>query len=109
MTDQQVVKIQGADLVSSVLQESAIQDFEASQQGALLRPGEAGYDEARRVWNGMIDRRPALIACCHGVADVMNSVNFAPRMRKPRRLRPPERHSTGPTGWSLRRESARLS
>ena len=67
MTDQQVVKIQGADLVSSVLQESAIQDFEASQQGALLRPGEAGYDQARRVWNGMIDRRPALIACCHGL------------------------------------------
>ena len=77
MADQQVVKIRGADLVSSVLQESVIQDFEASQQGALLRPVEAGYDEARRVWNGMIDRRPALIARCHGVADVMHSVNFA--------------------------------
>jgi len=38
MADQQVVKIQGADLVSSVLQESAIHDFEASLQGALRRP-----------------------------------------------------------------------
>ena len=64
MTDQQVVKIQGADLVSSVLQESAIQGFEASLQGALLRPGEAGYDEARKLYNAMIDKRPLLIARC---------------------------------------------
>ena len=77
MTDQQVVKIQGADLVNSVLQESAIHDFETSLQGALRRPGETGYDDARHIWNGMIDRRPALIACCHGIADVINSVNFA--------------------------------
>ncbi len=77
MTDQQVVKIRGGDLVNSVLQESAIHDFETSLQGALRRPGEAGYDDARQIWNGMIDRRPALIACCHGIADVINSVNFA--------------------------------
>jgi hypothetical protein len=77
MADQQVIKIRGADVVSSVLHESAIQDFKALLQGALLGPGDAGYDDARRIWNGMIDRRPALIVRCHGVADVINSVNFA--------------------------------
>jgi FAD/FMN-containing dehydrogenase len=43
----------------------------------LLRPGDEGYDDARTVWNGNIDRFPAMIAKCHGVADVMASVNFA--------------------------------
>lgn len=38
--------------------------------GHLLRPGDATYEEARRVHNGLIDRRPALIARCRGVADV---------------------------------------
>jgi len=56
---------------------SAIEKFKASLRGALLRPGEAGYDEARKVWNGSIDKRPALIARCAGVGDVMHCVNFA--------------------------------
>jgi FAD binding domain/Berberine and berberine like len=77
MADPMVVNIRGADLASSVLADSAIQEFKTSLQGALLRPGDAGYDDARKIWNGMIDRRPALIACCRGVADVINSVNFA--------------------------------
>src|SRR6266511_1840639 len=46
-------------------------------RGALLRPGEEGYDEARRVWNGAIDRRPALIARCAGADDVVEAVRFA--------------------------------
>jgi FAD/FMN-containing dehydrogenase len=46
-------------------------------RGALLRPGEEGYDEARRVWNGAIDRRPALIARCAGADDVALAVRFA--------------------------------
>lgn len=56
---------------------SAMEEFKANLRGALLRPGEAGYDEARKVWNGSIDKRPALIARCVGVSDVMNCVNFA--------------------------------
>ena len=43
----------------------------------VLRQGDAGYDDARKVWNGMIDKRPALIARFTGVADVIDAVNFA--------------------------------
>ena len=43
----------------------------------MLCPRDGGYDEARKIWNGMIDKRPALIARCVGVADVIASVNFA--------------------------------
>jgi hypothetical protein len=43
-------------------------------RGALLRPGEEGYEEARRIWNGAIDRRPALIARCAGADDVVEAV-----------------------------------
>jgi len=46
-------------------------------RGALVRPGEEGYDEARRVWNGAIDRRPALIARCAGADDVVEAIRFA--------------------------------
>jgi FAD/FMN-containing dehydrogenase len=46
-------------------------------RGALLRPGEEGYEEARRVWNGAIDRRPALIARCAGADDVQEALRFA--------------------------------
>jgi FAD/FMN-containing dehydrogenase len=45
--------------------------------GSLLQPGEGRYDEVRRVHNGLIDRRPALIARCRGVADVVSAVEFA--------------------------------
>jgi len=45
--------------------------------GVLLRPGDPGYEEARRVHNGLIDKRPALIARCRGTADVVDAVNFA--------------------------------
>ena len=48
-----------------------------SLRGELIRPQDPGYDNARAIWNGMIDRRPALIARCRGVADVIEAVNFA--------------------------------
>jgi FAD binding domain/Berberine and berberine like len=59
------------------LDEATIQEFGAGLRGTLLRPGDDGYDAARRVWNGMIDRKPALIARCAGAADVISAVNFA--------------------------------
>jgi FAD/FMN-containing dehydrogenase len=56
---------------------SAIEKFKASLRGTLVQPGDPDYDQARKVWNGMIDKRPALIARCAGVADVIQCVNFA--------------------------------
>src|SRR5215207_2643062 len=55
----------------------AFAELRAGFRGALLRPGEEGYDEARRVWNGAIDRRPALIARCAGADDVAVAMRFA--------------------------------
>jgi FAD/FMN-containing dehydrogenase len=46
-------------------------------RGKLLRPNDEGYDAARQVWNGMIDKRPALIARCVGAGDVIHSLRFA--------------------------------
>jgi hypothetical protein len=46
-------------------------------QGDLLRPGNAGYEEARGVWNGMFDRRPGLIARCADVGDIQNAIRAA--------------------------------
>ena len=50
--------------------------FAETFRGDLIRPGEAGYDEARALYNGMIDKRPGLIARCADVADVIAAVNF---------------------------------
>jgi FAD/FMN-containing dehydrogenase len=52
-------------------------ELRASFRGALLTPGEEGFEEARRVWNGAIDRRPALIARCAGADDVEQALRFA--------------------------------
>lgn len=46
-------------------------------RGEVTRPGDDGYDEARALWNGMIDRRPAAIIRCQGVADVRQAIRFA--------------------------------
>jgi len=53
-----------------------LQEFRAGLRGALLQPGDPGYDTARQVWNGAIDRKPALIARCAGTADVIRAVSF---------------------------------
>ena len=59
------------------LDDATVQAFEADLRGEVLRPAEEGYDEARNIHNGMIDRRPTLIARCAGVADIIASVRFA--------------------------------
>jgi FAD/FMN-containing dehydrogenase len=72
--DLRAVKLSGAE---TTIERAAVQDFRASLRGALFSPGQAGYDAARRVWNGMIDRHPALIARCADVTDVVRAVTFA--------------------------------
>jgi hypothetical protein len=59
MTDLSIVTANGTP---TILEETLVQAFAAGLRGPLLRPADDGYDAARRVWNGMIDRRPALIA-----------------------------------------------
>ena len=54
----------------------AIEDFRAALHGELLNAASPAYDAARTVWNGMIDRRPALIARCRNAADVVAAVNY---------------------------------
>ncbi len=55
----------------------ALADLSASLRGELLTPTDRAYDEARKLWNGMIDKRPAAIVRCAGTADVINAVKFA--------------------------------
>jgi FAD/FMN-containing dehydrogenase len=59
------------------LDQASIAELSARFSGVLLGPDASGYDDVRRVHNGMIDRRPALIARCLGSADIADAINFA--------------------------------
>lgn len=59
------------------LDQTALGELEGSFRGQLVRPEDPTYDEHRRIWNGSIDRFPALLARCAGVADVIAAVRFA--------------------------------
>ena len=61
----------------SELSADAVEAFRADFAGSVVVPPDPGYNEVRRVWNGTIDRWPALIARCTGVADVLRAVDFA--------------------------------
>jgi FAD/FMN-containing dehydrogenase len=62
---------------SSPLDEALVEGFRAQFGGEILTAADEGYDSHRKVWNAMIDKHPALIARCHGVADVITAVQFA--------------------------------
>jgi len=59
------------------LDEAALRELRGSFRGQVIRPGDPSYDEQRKIWNGSIDRSPALITRCVGVADVISAVRFA--------------------------------
>jgi hypothetical protein len=59
-----------------MLDAQSIASFAQTFRGALIQPGDRDYEEARKLYNGMIDRRPRLIARCVDVSDVINAVNF---------------------------------
>jgi FAD/FMN-containing dehydrogenase len=59
-----------------MINESAMKAFKAGLRGQLIQRGDAGYDEARALYNAMIDKRPLMIARCADVADVMDAVRF---------------------------------
>jgi FAD/FMN-containing dehydrogenase len=60
-----------------MLSEDSVKEFKSNLRGSVIEPGDKGYDDARKVYNGMIHKRPRLIARCADVADVIQSVNFA--------------------------------
>ncbi len=64
----------GAD---TTLDDAKVAEFRSALRGDLMAADHAGYENARHVWNGNIDRRPGLIARCAGVADVQQAVTFA--------------------------------
>ena len=66
-----------ATSVSHLLGAATVRELQASLRGRLVQPRDGDYDDARAVWNGAHDRRPALIVRCAGVADVMRAVDFA--------------------------------
>lgn len=72
-----VQAVNQAPKASETIPNEAIEQFTTQLRGRLIRPGDDDYESARRVWNGMIDKRPALIVRCAGVADVIAAVNFA--------------------------------
>ena len=63
--------------MTTILGEGTIEELRQSLRGELVTPNDAAYDATRAVWTGMIDRRPALIVRCEGVADVLAAVQFA--------------------------------
>jgi FAD/FMN-containing dehydrogenase len=60
-----------------VLPPDDLEALRAALRGTACAPGDSGYDEARTVWNAMIDRRPGLVVRCQGAADVMRAVELA--------------------------------
>ena len=60
-----------------MLNETSVQEFRATLRGSIIEPQDKGYDDARKVYNAMISKRPRLIVYCVDVADVIRSVNFA--------------------------------
>jgi FAD/FMN-containing dehydrogenase len=74
-------------MIEAVIEAVDTTALRTSFRGALLHPGEEGYEEARRVWNGAIDRHPALIARCAGADDVVEAMRFARERELPVTIR----------------------
>lgn len=74
MSELQVITLSGGE---AVIEETAVEEFRTNLRGDLVTADSVDYDEVRVIWNGMHDKRPALIARCTGVADVIDAVNFA--------------------------------
>jgi FAD/FMN-containing dehydrogenase len=64
-------------IIYVMLNETSIQNFRATIRGGIIEPQDKGYDDARKVYNAMISKRPRMIVRCADVADVIRSVNFA--------------------------------
>ncbi len=74
MADVMVTTTAGGE---TVLKDATVAAFSTHLRGEVVGPGHTSYENARKVWNGMIDKRPALIVRCDGVGDVVDAVRFA--------------------------------
>jgi hypothetical protein len=75
--------------MTSAVGPGAVAAFRKQLRGRLVGPEDRAYEIARRVWNGRIDRRPALVAFCADEADVVAAVQFAREKREIRHEAPP--------------------
>lgn len=74
MTEIRLASLQGG---ATVVGSETLAVFRETLRGEVCLPGEAGYDEARTIWNAMIDRHPSAVVRCRGAADIMRAVSFA--------------------------------
>ena len=77
MSTETEVRVVSSDGTPKALSTSTVDGLRKRLTGAVVLPGEQGYDQLREVWNGQIDRRPGLIARVAGPEDVVSAVNFA--------------------------------
>ena len=91
-------------MATAQLDPAALKELSASFRGLIVQPGDGSYDEHRKVWNGSIDRHPAVIARCAGTEDVIGAIKFAQQTGFPmERMNPYGSsliygHPQGPTG-----------
>src|SRR5215213_9854521 len=71
------VKMTSTNGSTTNLNSETIDTFRSSLRGNIVTPESLDYDTARKIWNGMVDERPAIIVKCSGTADVINAVKFA--------------------------------
>ncbi len=87
------------------LTDASLEELSRGVRGEVIRPGDPRYDEGRKVWNAMIDRRPRLIVRCLSTEDVVRAVNFATDHGVPLSVRGGG-HSASPgisgSGWGCR-------
>ena len=78
------IKLTGMDGGTVNISPEALQSFKTAFRGPVLARDDAAYEEMRKIWNAMIDRRPGLIVRCTGTVDVVQAVRFARQHRRPR-------------------------
>ena len=72
-----------------------VEQIQLGMRGAVIQPGDPNYDSARAIYNAMIDRRPALIAQCLDVADVISAVNYGREQKMDIAIRSGGHHGAG--------------
>ncbi len=60
----------------ATITENQFEEFQSNFRGSVFHAGTHGYNQAREIWNGMFDKKPALVARCVGTSDVIHAVNF---------------------------------